>query len=307
MGTVLVTGGAGFIGSHTVEALQRLGNEVVVIDDLSKGLRTNVPDGTLIHEIDISDGQKIDAINDHCGPIDAIIHCAAQASVTASVSDPGHDLSVNILGTINVLELASKHQCPVVFTSTGGALYGEASPRPTPEATEIAPAAPYGASKAAAEIYLRMWAKKDSLPHAICRLGNVYGARQRGDGEAGVVSILASRIRRNEPVTLYGFGTPTRDYVHVDDVVQALIAAVGVSGTFNIATGIETSVEDVYRLVALGMDQAQPISPSLEPLRPGELQSSCLDCTSARDTLGWTAQISTEQGIPAVAAVLGSE
>jgi len=188
-----------------------------------------------------------------------------------------------------------------VFASTGGAMYGDDAVRPTPETATIDPGAPYGASKAAAEIYVRLWARTCGLPHTICRLGNVYGPRQRGDGEAGVVAIFATRLRAGLPVVLYGNGSPTRDYVHVGDVARALVAALGTPGLFNIATGIETPVRDVLRLVEQGVCSGRADEVALAPLRPGELSASCLDPTLAEHVLGWQAEITVADGIPATA------
>jgi UDP-glucose 4-epimerase len=298
MATVLVTGGAGFIGSHVVDLIRANGETAVVVDDLSKGLRSNLPADVALIEASIADRPAMQAIAVEIADLKAIIHCAAQASVVASTEDPEHDLRVNIAGTINVLDIAAARACPLVFTSTGGAIYGETTPRPTPETSATEPGAPYGASKAAAEIYVRLWARKDGLPHTICRLGNVYGPRQRGDGEAGVVAIFATRLRDNEPMTLYGFGEPTRDYVHVSDVARALVGSIGTPGTYNIATRIETSVREVYDLARIAVPDSTSPEPQLAQLRPGELQASCLDTTMAAQVFGWRPEINVATGIP---------
>ncbi len=298
MATILVTGGAGFIGSHVVDLIRANGDTPVVVDDLSKGSRPNLPADVALIEASIADRPAMQAIATEIADLKAIIHCAAQASVVASTEDPEHDLRVNIAGTINVLDIAAARACPLVFTSTGGAIYGETAPRPTPETSATEPGAPYGASKAAAEIYVRLWARKDDLPHTICRLGNVYGPRQRGDGEAGVVAIFATRLRDNQPMTLYGFGDPTRDYVHVSDVARALVGSIGTPGTYNIATRIETSVREVYDLARIAVPDSTSPEPELAPLRPGELQASCLDTTLAAEALGWTPEIDVATGIP---------
>ena len=169
MARVIVTGGAGFIGSHVVDLIRASGDVAIVIDNLSTGLRANISADVEIHEVDISIRKAVLSLSSLIGSADAIVHCAAQASVVVSTEDPCHDLKVNVAGTINVLDLADTLHCPLVFTSTGGAIYGEDAVRPTPEATAIEPVAPYGASKAAAEVYIRMWAKKCNVPHAICR------------------------------------------------------------------------------------------------------------------------------------------
>ncbi len=304
MTTILVTGGAGFIGSHVVDLIRSAGDTAVVIDDFSKGSRHNLAADVKVIEASIADRQAMLAASAELRDLTAVIHCAAQASVVASTEDPAHDLHVNVAGTINVLDIASAHACPLVFTSTGGAIYGETAPRPTPETAATEPGAPYGASKAAAEIYVRLWARKDGLPHTICRLGNVYGPRQRGDGEAGVVAIFATRLRDNEPLTLYGFGEPTRDYVHVSDVARALVGAIGTSGTFNIATRTETSVREVYELVRTAVTASTSGDPALAPLRPGELQASCLEIALAADVLGWKPEVTVATGIPSTARAL---
>jgi len=301
---ILVTGGAGFIGSHTVDLLISRGHSVIVIDDLSTGVRENLPADVELHALDISNSEAMANFASRNGSLDAIVHCAAQASVTKSTKEPSRDLLINVLGTINVLNIATANSCPLVFASTGGAIYGNSAPRPTSESSVVEPAAPYGASKAAAEIYVRLWGSANALSHAICRLGNVYGPRQRGDGEAGVVAILAAQITEGRPVVLYGRGTPTRDYIHVEDVARALVAAIGVPGTFNIATGVETSVQDVYELVLLGIKPDFSGPPEYAPLRPGELQASCLDCSYAKFALKWVPLISASEGIHAVAAKL---
>ena len=295
---VLITGGAGFIGSHVVEFAIAKEARPIVLDDLSKGSRANLPNGIDLIEADISGPETMKALDADLPRLDAIIHCAAQASVVASTEDPLRDLSVNVGGTVNVLALAARHGCPVVFASTGGAIYGATAPRPTTELAATEPAAPYGASKAAAEIYLRMHSRELRLPHTILRLGNVYGPRQRGDGEAGVVAIFADRLHHGHQATLYGHGQPTRDYVHVADVARAMVSAIGTPGTFNIATGIETSVAEVYALARSAVPDSTSPEPALAPLRPGELEASCLDISTAKAVLRWEPQVIPQIGIP---------
>jgi UDP-glucose 4-epimerase len=183
----------------------------------------------------------------------------------------------------------------VIFTSTGGALYGNAAPIPTPEGFIPAPISPYGASKWAAEAYLVTWREANRLPHTVCRLGNVYGPRQSPHGEAGVVAILSHRLWRREPPTLFGFGKPTRDYVHVHDVTRALLASVGTAGTFNISAGVETNVVQI--LQALQDAAGTTLTPELAPLRSGELERSCLDPGHAAEQLGWRVEVNLQQGI----------
>jgi len=294
--TVVVTGGAGFIGSHVVDGVLGEGRRAVVVDDLSSGKAENVASDADLEVIDVVDAAALDKVIDAASP-SAIFHLAAQASVTASVADPTRDATVNVIGTLNLLEAARRHRAPVVFTSTGGALYGDAAPRPTPETFTPSPLSPYGASKWAAEAYVRTWANASGLGHAVCRLGNVYGPRQSPHGEAGVVSILSNQLWQGNSPTLYGDGRPTRDYIHVLDVVTALLAARGVNDVFNVATGREAAVFEIFELLAAASRAS--VSPHLAPLRPGELEHSCLDPSHAQRRLGWRAEIELEDGVPA--------
>jgi UDP-glucose 4-epimerase len=290
----IVTGGAGFIGSHLADALLAAGDEVAVIDDLSSGSAAKVPVGAKLYELDIVDGDALERVFAEVQPA-AVYHLAAQASVTASVADPGRDCAVNVQGTLNVVDAAAKLGAPVSFTSTGGALYGDEAPLPTTEERIPAPLAPYGASKWAAEAYVNTWSLSSGVPHAVCRLGNVYGPRQSPHGEAGVVAIFSEHLHTGRAPKMFGHGRPTRDYVYVGDVVAALIAANGKRGTFNIATGVETDVLSLWSVLkaAAGSD----VEPVLADLRPGELQRSCLDCTRAERELGWRAEVPVEEGL----------
>jgi UDP-glucose 4-epimerase len=300
----MVTGGAGFIGSHVVDALLADDWRVVVVDDLSTGAaRRVVPEATL-EVVDITDRERLDSVADTARP-EAIFHLAAQASVTRSVADPGRDLEINVRGTLNVLEAATRHGAPVVFTSTGGALYGNDAALPTSEDEPPAPISPYGASKWAAEAYLTTWKEATGIPHAVCRLANVYGPRQNPHGEAGVVAIFSRQLSRGERPTLFGFGKPTRDYVHVHDVARALRAAFGQAGVFNVSTGVETPVSRLFELLQAAANVT--IEGELAPLRPGELERSCLDSSRARDELGWRAEIGLEEGLGATYQALVAE
>ena len=290
----IVTGGAGFIGSHVVDALLADGYAVSVIDDLSSGRAGRVASEARLIELDIVDATGVRKVVEELAP-EAVYHLAAQASVTASVQDPGRDCDVNVRGTLNVVAAANAAGAPVVFTSTGGALYGDEAPMPTSEEREPAPLSPYGAAKWAAESYVKTWSLAGGVANAVARLGNVYGPRQSPHGEAGVVAIFTHKLHTGERPTLYGYGRPTRDYVYVGDVVSALRAAAGRRGTYNVATGVETDVLSVWRELSAcaGVD----VEPELAELRPGELQHSRLDCTRAQRELGWRAQVSIEDGL----------
>jgi UDP-glucose 4-epimerase len=292
--SAIVTGGAGFIGSHLVDSLVADGYAVTVVDDLSSGDARRVAEQATLRELDIVDDGALDAVIQEVQP-DAIFHLAAQASVVASVEDPGRDCEVNVRGTLNVVQSAGRAEAPVVFTSTGGALYGDDAPRPTAEDRLPLPLSPYGASKLAAESYVRSWSAAHGVPNAVMRLGNIYGPRQTPHGEAGVVAIFSYRLWAGEPCTLYGHGTPTRDYVHVLDVVSALRAASGRAGIYNVGTGVETDVAALY--AHLAQAAGSTAEAALADLREGELLHSCLDATRARNELGWAPQIEIGDGL----------
>jgi UDP-glucose 4-epimerase len=292
--SAIVTGGAGFIGSHVVDALLADGYAVTVIDDLSAGDPARVDDAAELVQLDIVDLPALEAAFAKVQPR-AVFHLAAQASVVASVENPGRDCDVNVKGTLNVMETAGRCGAPVVFTSTGGALYGEEAPMPTPETRIPAPLAPYGASKLAAESYVTTWSRASGIPHAVCRLGNVYGPRQTPHGEAGVVAIFSHHLYTDQAPVLFGHGKPTRDYVYVGDVVSALLSASGRSGTYNIATGVETDVSTVWN--ELSKAAGKEIPAEMADLRPGELTHSCLDVRLAERELGWRAQVPIGEGL----------
>ncbi|MGI8800690.1 MAG: NAD-dependent epimerase/dehydratase family protein [Solirubrobacteraceae bacterium] len=294
LNSAVVTGGAGFIGSHLVDALLAGGTTVVVVDDLSAGDRRRVHPDAGFEEASITDRETFDEIVDRARP-QVIFHLGAQSSVIVSVTDPARDCEINVQGTLNVLEAARRHGASVVFTSTGGALYGNDAPIPTSEDRIPAPLAPYGASKWSGEAYINTWSAFTGTPHAICRLGNVYGPRQSPHGEAGVVSIFSNHLHEGRAPRMFGHGRPTRDYVHVADVVDALRAAAGKRGTFNVATGIETSVSTLWEI--LQAEAGTSIEPRLEPLRPGELERSCLDPSRAERVLGFRTRVDVTDGL----------
>jgi UDP-glucose 4-epimerase len=290
----VVTGGAGFIGSHVAEALLRRGDEVDVVDNLSSGKRANVPDGARLHERDIR--EPLDDLFDETRPA-VCFHLAAQADVRISVQRPDYDADVNIVGTIRVLEAARRHGTRVVFSSTGGAIYGECE-RPAREDDERRPLAPYGTSKLAGEEYLTTYNRLYGAEHVALRYGNVYGPRQDPHGEAGVVAIFFSRLAHGERPTIFGDGRQTRDYVHAADVAGATLAAAesrSGGGVYNVGSGIETSVLELFeacRRVA-GVD----VEPEFAPPRLGELQRSALDPALTGRDLGWRPEQELEPGL----------
>jgi UDP-glucose 4-epimerase len=288
----IVTGGAGFIGSHLVEALLGRGDEVTVVDDLSNGKLKNVPDGARFVERDVREG--LVEVFDEARP-DVCFHLGAQVDVRVSVERPAHDASVNVLGTLEVLEAARAHDTQVVFSSTGGAIYGECD-GPATEEAERRPLAPYGVSKLAGEEYLAAYNRLYGTQHVSLRYGNVYGPRQDPHGEAGVVAIFLGALAEGRPPRIFGDGLQTRDYVYAGDVARATLAAAGQDGgVFNVGTGSETSVVDLYeacRRVAGSSLEAEPA-----PARLGELQRSVLDISRAARELGWRPEVPLEEGL----------
>jgi UDP-glucose 4-epimerase len=287
----IVTGGAGFIGSHVVDELLERGDEVHVLDDLSKGERENVAAAAELHVADIRDP---DAVFDAVRP-EAVLHLAAQADVRVSVTRPDVDADVNVLGTIRILEAARRHDAQVVFASSGGAAYGECE-GPASESAPLRPLAPYGTSKLAGEEYLQTWNRLHRMRNVVCRLANVYGARQLPSLEGGVVAIFLDRLRDRKPTKIFGDGSQTRDFVYVKDVAAALLAAADDGdGIYNVGTGVSTSVLDLHRLCAkvAGVEA----DPQLADARPGDLHDSVLDNGRARAELGWEPERTLEQGL----------
>jgi UDP-glucose 4-epimerase len=293
---VLVTGGAGFIGSHVADALLARGSDVLAVDDLSTGDRGNLAGEAAFEQLDICDQSRLREVVSEFRP-SLICHLAAQASVTFSVRHPDRDRDVNVVGTYNVCELGREHGAPVVFTSTGGALYGDEGELPAREDSQPEPLSPYGASKLAGEAYVATWGRLHGLPNVVIRPGNVFGPRQAPHGEAGVVAIFSGLLARGESPTVRGDGTPTRDYVHVSDVAKAIIrsAEAGVPGTFNVARGEETSVLELLEILQEAAGTS--LEPRFEPLQPGELRRSVLDVSKAERILGWRAEIPVSQGM----------
>jgi UDP-glucose 4-epimerase len=293
----IVTGGAGFIGSHVVDALVARGDEVLVVDDLSSGRRENLNEHVSLAVADVRDRDAVDAIFDEVRP-EACFHLAAQANVRVSVERPAHDADVNVLGTIRVLNAATRHGTRVVFASTGGAIYGECDGPATEDAPRL-PLSPYGTSKLAGEEYLALYNRLHGGAHTSLRYGNVYGPRQDPLGEAGVIAIFCGRLMDGGRPMIYGDGRQTRDYVFVEDVVDAFLAAGerpdAPGARLNIATGVETSVLDLYdrlREIAGFGDE-----PTFAPPRPGELGRIALDCSEAGRVLGWRATVDLREGL----------
>jgi UDP-glucose 4-epimerase len=288
----VVTGGAGFIGSHVVDALVARGDRVHVIDDLSTGRRENVNAAATLHEHDIR--EPLEALFEELRP-EVVVHLAAQADVGTSVAQPRFDAEVNVLGTLNVLEAARPHAAQIVFSSTGGAIYGECD-RPAREDDDRRPLSPYGTAKLAAEEYLATWNRLYASGHVSLRFANVYGPRQLAKLEGGVVAIFLDRLRAGDSVAIYGDGEQTRDFVYVGDVVAAVLAAIGRDGgVFNVGTETETSVNDLFeacRSVAGADTEAEHA-----PARAGEVLRSVLDISRAARELGWRSQTSLKQGL----------
>ena len=290
----IVTGGAGFIGSHVVDALVARGDEVAVIDSLVHGKKENVSSGAQLHVRDVR--EPVDDLFDEVQP-EAVFHLAAQADVRVSVEDPVGDAEVNVLGTVRILEAARAHGAQVVFASTGGAIYGECL-EAAREDSPCEPLSPYGTAKLAGEEYIRSYNRLYGTRHIALRYGNVYGPRQDPHGEAGVVAIFLGALARGERATIFGEGLQTRDYVYVGDVARATTSALGQDpGVFNVGTGRETSVLELYELCArvAGSDAEAEHAPA----RLGELQRSVLDPGLAARELSFTAMVELEDGLHA--------
>ncbi len=291
---VIVTGGAGFIGSHVVDALAARGDDVVVVDSLVTGRRENVAASADLVERDIR--EPLHDVFDQVRP-EAVFHLAAQADVRVAVERPDEDAAVNVLGTVHVLEAARRNGAQVVFSSTGGAIYGECA-EPALETKAPLPMSPYGTSKLAAEEYLSTYNRLHGTIHVSLRYGNVYGPRQDPHGEAGVVAIFLGALARGEQAKIFGDGTQTRDYVYVGDVARATVSAVGQEGgVFNIGTGRETSVLELYELCRSAAGSSTEATHA--PARLGELQRSFLDPKRSAAELGFAAMVALEDGLAA--------
>jgi UDP-glucose 4-epimerase len=296
---ILVTGGAGFIGSHLTDAFLNRGDEVAVVDDLSAGCAGRLDEHAVLHEHSITQAERLAELVEEISP-ELICHLAAQVSVRTSVACPADDAQVNVVGTVNVLEAARRNDARVLFCSTGGALYGTDSPIPSPERVPPLPGSPYGIAKSCAEQYVGLYNRLYGTGHAILRLANVYGPRQDPVGETGVVAIFCSLVLSGQQPTIYGDGQQTRDYVYVGDVVTAFLAAADTArpGIWNIGTGVETSVLDLA--ATIGEAAQYDVKPKFAPPRPGELARSALAVGLARRDLNWSAATSLRDGVRAV-------
>ena len=298
---ILVTGGAGFIGSHLVDALIERGHRVVVIDNLSTGKKENINKKAKFYKIDIC-SPKIREIFKKEKP-EIVFHFAAQINVRKSVEDPLFDAKVNILGSLNVIQNfvqlpTSNFQLPkFIFASTGGAIYGETKEIPTPENYFANPISPYGIAKLTVENYLRFYKENFGLKFVSLRFSNVYGPRQDPKGEAGVVAIFIDKLLKGEKPTIFGDGKQTRDFIFVEDVVSACLKAMEYKGKkeiFNIGTGIETSINELYQIVSKLLNTK--IQPKYAPEKPGDLKRSCLDISLAKRELKWKPKYNLEEG-----------
>jgi UDP-glucose 4-epimerase len=300
----LVTGGAGFIGSHVADLFIANGYEVEILDDLSSGRRENLPRNARFHHVSVASPEAAEIIRN--GNFDVILHVAGQIDVRKSVADPIYDATVNILGTVNLLEAvrSAGGRARFVFTSTGGAIYGDFNTPPNFEHYPKDPDSPYAISKLSAEYYMSYYGRLHGMTCAAVRFGNVYGPRQDPHGEAGVVAIFSTRILEGKPLVIFGDGSQTRDYVYVGDVASAVWMAATKNlppaekvdaRSFNIGTGIGTSVVDLARMLQEKAGTNMPVE--FAPRRPGEQQESFLDVSKARDVLGWSPKIKLAEGL----------
>ncbi|MDF1512711.1 MAG: NAD-dependent epimerase/dehydratase family protein [Anaerolineae bacterium] len=300
---ILVTGGAGFIGSHVVDACVEQGHAVTVVDNLSTGHRRNVNPAAGFYEVDITDQAALLQVCSEARP-EIISHHAAQVNVRHSIANPNLDARVNVLGSINVLECAREVGArKVIYSSSGGTVYGEPESVPCPESHPIQPLSPYGASKYIVEHYLHIYYKNHGIVYTVFRYGNVFGPRQDPEGEAGVIAIFAQMMLRDETPVIFGSGNAVRDYVYVEDCARANVLALtrGDGQVINIGTGVPTTVNQIFTAL-------QPLThfnrdPQYDPPKKGEIFRTYLDIHKAQDALGWSPQVTLEKGlIPTVQA-----
>jgi UDP-glucose 4-epimerase len=293
---VLVTGGAGFIGSHVVDRLVQEGHDVTVVDNLSSGKRKNVPRAAQFYKLDV-ESTKLERVFRNERP-SIVMHLAAQMNVRKSVEDPLFDAQVNVVGTLNVLEQATKHGArKVIFSSSGGAIYGEQNEFPATESHVTQPLSPYGISKLCGEHYLSYYARMSGIQVVSLRYANVYGPRQDPEGEAGVVAIFIQKLLNHEQPVIYGNGRQTRDFVYVEDVVEANLIAMGqdAQGVFNVGTGMETSVNELFQMV---VELTKSTSKEVHgPAKKGEQARSVINAAKLRLELGWEPKVDLREGL----------
>ncbi len=310
---ILITGGAGFIGSQIADAYLQAGNEVAVFDSFVSGRRENIAPQVVVYQGDVADAGSVERAFSEFRP-EVVSHHAAQLDVRRSLSDPVYDAQVNILGSLHVLQNAVRVGARrFVFASSGGAIYGDAGEIPTPESAPENPESPYGLTKRAFEGYLRIWQKNAGIVPVCLRYANVYGPRQSVEGEAGVVAVFAKRLLAGKPCTIFGDGTSSRDYTFAGDVVRANLLALekGDGGVWNIGTGVQTPIARVYEEIraAVGqINEREITTPALfEPMRAGEVVHSALDATKVREAMGWEPQTNFREGVRETVAYLKNE
>ena len=302
----LVTGGAGFIGSNLADALLDAGHEVTIVDNLSTGSKENIPDKADFFALDIADKQLADVFDRK--QFDVVFHLAAQINVRASVADPAEDARINIVGSLNLLQESIKHKVSkVIFSSTGGAIYGEQDEFPAPETHPERPISPYGISKLALEKYLYYYQVQHGLDYAVLRYSNVYGPRQNTQGEAGVVAIFCDRLLRGQEVVVNGDGKQTRDFVFIEDVVRANLLAIGLKGSdiFNVGTGTEIDINTLFDKIAEAADSKQKRKNG--PAMPGEQLRSSIACQKIDRHLKWKPSVDIDEGIKQTVAYFRSQ
>jgi UDP-glucose 4-epimerase len=293
---ILVTGGAGFIASHVSDAFLALGHDVAIVDNLASGKRENLPSAAAFYEVDIRDDKLADVFR--AAKPDVVVHHAAHIEVARSVREPAYDASINILGSLNLLERCREHGVrKIIYAGTGGALVGEPIYIPVDEAHPIDPLAPYGVSKHTVEHYLFTYKANHGIDYTVLRYPNVYGPRQDPHGEAGVVAIFSLLMLAGKEATIFGDGTKTRDYVYVGDIAAANVLALNspVSGVYNLGRGIEVTDLEVFEAVraAVGSDT----QPQFQPVRPGEVEHIALDSSKAQRELGWNWKVDFKEGV----------
>jgi UDP-glucose 4-epimerase len=293
---VLVTGGAGFIGSHLVDRLVLEGHEAIIVDNLVTGKRRNINRAARFYKMDIQ-SWRLERVFRNERP-NVVMHLAAQMDVRKSVEDPRYDAQVNVLGTLNVLQQAVKHGVrKVIFSSSGGAIYGEQETYPAPETHVTQPLSPYGLSKLCGEQYLSYYQRVSGLQAVTLRYANVYGPRQDPEGEAGVVAIFIQKMLNNEQAVINGNGRQTRDFVFVEDVVEANLAMIGqeTQGTYNVGTGVETSINDLFRLL---IEHTGSTCKEIHgPAKKGEQARSVIDNTKLRHEVSWEPKADLSDGL----------